>query len=47
MQSDDMAVEKYKIQNTNLQTARIGGEALLKLLLVAPPTPSTPSPSAP
>jgi hypothetical protein len=41
-----MVAEKHGIHNTDLKTARIGGEMLPKPLLVAPSTPSTPSPPA-
>jgi hypothetical protein len=38
-------VEKHKRHETNLKTTGIGGDTLPELLLVAPSTPSTPSPS--
>jgi hypothetical protein len=47
MRSRDGAVDKHKIHNMDMHTPRIWGEMLLELLLVAPLTPSTPSPSAP
>jgi hypothetical protein len=41
-----MVADKHGIYNTDLKTARIGGETLPKPLLVAPLTPSTSSPPA-
>jgi hypothetical protein len=42
----DGAAKKYKTHETDLKTARIGGEMLPEPLPVAPLTPSTPSPLA-
>jgi hypothetical protein len=38
--------EKHIIHATGMKKVRIGGETLLKPLLVAPSTPSIPSPAA-
>jgi hypothetical protein len=45
MRSCDEAAEKHEIHNSDLKTTRIVWEMLPELLLVAPSTPSTPSPS--